>query len=259
MFCPNCGKEMNEGAVFCPNCGFKNTNIRANASNKSKSSIIKYVMILLCIVIGCFAVKSILFNGGNASLVVISEESKCKNDFDKAMNYLKQGDINSLKNCIAGGNLGSIDDLLSILSVDTNSMTDICKALFKSYDYDIENINDDGSNKYTIKTKISVPGAEYITALTNKIVSKFDITDLGILFGARESKVSSIVNRIIDAYDEVDAKNYKENSVYFDVKMVKEDGKYKINNFSSFLNNSQIGKIIDSIKPVLSSINSFLN
>lgn len=23
MFCPNCGNELNDGAVFCPNCGVK--------------------------------------------------------------------------------------------------------------------------------------------------------------------------------------------------------------------------------------------
>lgn len=35
MFCPNCGKEMNDGAVFCSNCGWS----KSDVGNKNKSNI----------------------------------------------------------------------------------------------------------------------------------------------------------------------------------------------------------------------------
>ena len=34
MFCPNCGKQMNDNAAFCPNCGYKNDD-KINQNNFS--------------------------------------------------------------------------------------------------------------------------------------------------------------------------------------------------------------------------------
>ena len=265
MFCPNCGSSMNENATFCPNCGYKNTN-RSNKNDTFaflKHINIKYILIVVCIIFALFVFKTIATNvlstATSITTVFSSEENKCRNDFIEAMDNLKSGNITELKQQIEGDSLGSIDKLLTVFKVDSNSVTDICKTLFKTYDYEIDEVIDNGNDSFTIKTKIIVPGPEYISELSKKILSKFDLTDLGVFFGASSSKVSKIVNKIIEGYNEVDVKAYGGNSVDFDVKMVKVDGKYKINNFSNFLNKSQLGKFIDNIEPILSSIDSFLN
>lgn len=55
MFCPNCGKEIEDGSEFCPNCG---TNLKVGATNKvvqedsDKSEKSWIAALLLCIFLG---------------------------------------------------------------------------------------------------------------------------------------------------------------------------------------------------------------
>lgn len=95
--------------------------------------------------------------------------------------------------------------------------------------------------------------------MSKNILSKFDLTDLGVLFGSKKTKVTKIIDKILEGYKEVSVKDYGTESISFDVEMVNIDGKYKINNLNKFLNSSNIGKFINNIQPVISAINSFFN
>lgn len=57
MFCPNCGGEINDGALFCSNCGYsRNGSIKKSARNQNGSvfdSILRFIrrVIILCIIL----------------------------------------------------------------------------------------------------------------------------------------------------------------------------------------------------------------
>lgn len=263
MFCPNCGATINDNSIFCPNCGYQKTNYNNNAKTTSilQHFKIKYVIIAVCLVIAFIFAKFLFTNITNvATHTFASEENKCKKYFVDAMEDLKSGNISSLKEYMVGDSLGSIDDLLLLVNADTNAVKKICSTIFHSYDYKIEDIVHNTDNDgFIIKVKLIVPNGEYINNVSKNILSKFDLTDLGVLFGAKKTKVTKIIDKILEGYKEVSVKDYGTESISFDVEMVNIDGKYKINNLNKFLNSSNIGKFINNIQPVISAINSFFN
>lgn len=64
MFCPNCGKEMNEGAEFCNHCGYKIVNKNSEKILKEKKSgkLLVILLIIVCIVISFIIAKKFFHN-----------------------------------------------------------------------------------------------------------------------------------------------------------------------------------------------------
>ena len=93
MFCPNCGKEMNEGAEFCSNCGERTQknkilkNVKENLKNKYFKGILIFIVILLVI----FFIRNLVFNKS----VDISDFNKIKTVEEYTKDELKS--INNLK------------------------------------------------------------------------------------------------------------------------------------------------------------------
>ena len=62
MYCPNCGKEIKDGAVFCSNCGYsKNKNIEKNKGIKLPKFNKKIITPIL-VVLGVLALGIVIYN-----------------------------------------------------------------------------------------------------------------------------------------------------------------------------------------------------
>lgn len=93
MFCPNCGKEMNEGAEFCSNCGERTqkNKILKNVKEYLKNKYFKGILIFIVILLVIFFIRNLIFNKS----VDISNINKIKTVEEYTKNELKS--INNLK------------------------------------------------------------------------------------------------------------------------------------------------------------------
>ena len=71
MFCPNCGKEINEDSVFCPECGWKN---QFNKPKKNKNFSVLFL--LICISVICIILFRQFIN--NEPLKILSNITSVK-------------------------------------------------------------------------------------------------------------------------------------------------------------------------------------
>ena len=73
MFCPNCGSEMNEGALFCGNCGFKNELKNVNSKKKKGLPIKLIIFIVVILGLGLFVANNIFTNNSFESVKLVGD------------------------------------------------------------------------------------------------------------------------------------------------------------------------------------------
>ena len=71
MFCPNCGKEMSDGASFCPNCGYRRDGSASKSSFNLSSGLgngfNKKVFILVAVIIVAFVLFKLITSFGDVA------------------------------------------------------------------------------------------------------------------------------------------------------------------------------------------------
>ena len=254
MFCSNCGTQLREGAKFCPNCG---NVVKKKSNKKDVSSIFKqikpvYAIAVLAIVVIFFIGRALFGVIGN------SEADKCKEAFYVAMNELKIGDIDTLKQYMAGENIGAIEELLQAFNISDEATAKVMRVLFMSVNFDVVDVIKEDTDRYILKTEVSLPDSEFWYEFQQNFWRKVELTDIGVIFG-RESKINKMIDKLIEAYNEVDIGQHGWSLLNYDIEVVKYGDRYVINNFSDFLDNSSIGQFVTAIRPILQLINSFLN
>lgn len=93
MFCPKCGRELEEGTVFCPKCGFNlegGENADASTSKVKKGSNKKIIAIVIICILGIGGISGFLyFYNTPDSKYNRAETAFEKGDYQKAVNNYK--------------------------------------------------------------------------------------------------------------------------------------------------------------------------
>lgn len=101
MFCPNCGNQMNDGALFCSNCGFKKDDVSNGCKMKNKKVLFNF-KIIIPIVIAAIAIFIVFGIVGNVHCKYDGCELKVYKDGYCQKHYANINAQNSVNDVLSG-------------------------------------------------------------------------------------------------------------------------------------------------------------